>query len=202
MSEEIKSLLEKIRSEGVEAGEKKAQEIELEAKKEAQAILQKAGSDAEKLIAEAGSRVARMEANSRELLKQAARDMLLSLRREITGMLDKIILGSLQDALRPEELARIIAGLVKDCARQAEGEIVISLKKEDLQRLEEGYLAALKQKAGRGVVLREADDIQAGFSISFDAGKSQYDFSDRALAAYLGGCLKPKIKALLEEAGA
>ena len=50
------------------------------------------------------------------------------------------------------------------------------------------------------VVCREVQDIRAGFVISYDGGKSQWDFSDKALAEYIGSCLNPKLNVILEEA--
>jgi hypothetical protein len=42
--------------------------------------------------------------------------------------------------------------------------------------------------------------MSGGFTISFDSGRSCYDFTDRALAAYIGTYLKPKLNQILQEA--
>jgi vacuolar-type H+-ATPase subunit E/Vma4 len=48
--------------------------------------------------------------------------------------------------------------------------------------------------------LRPAEEISGGFTISFDDGKSCYDFTDKALAEYIGIYLKPKLNQILMEA--
>ena len=61
MAEEIRSLIEKIQQEGIQAGEDKAKEIEAEAKRKATSVLKKAESDAEKILADAKEKVVRLE---------------------------------------------------------------------------------------------------------------------------------------------
>ncbi|PIW68507.1 MAG: V-type ATP synthase subunit E, partial [Candidatus Omnitrophica bacterium CG12_big_fil_rev_8_21_14_0_65_42_8] len=53
-------------------------------------------------------------------------------------------------------------------------------------------------EAKKGIVVRASDEISVGFTISFDAGKSQYDFTDKALAEYIGVYLKPKLSEILK----
>ena len=43
------------------------------------------------------------------------------------------------------------------------------------------------------IILKPAEEISGGFTISFDNGKSCYDFTDKALAEYIGTYLKPKL---------
>ena len=49
-------------------------------------------------------------------------------------------------------------------------------------------------------MLKPAEDILGGFTISFDSGKSQFDFTDQALAEYIGQYLKPKLEEILQAA--
>jgi len=48
-------------------------------------------------------------------------------------------------------------------------------------------------------VLTSGEEISGGFTISFDSGKSCYDFTDKALADYIGTYLKPKLNQILQE---
>ena len=89
--------------------------------------------------------------------------------------------------------------MIKDYGNKEKGGIVISLGKEEFQKLEKTLLSELKDEVKKGVTLKSSDEIGAGFIISFDAGKSHFDFTDKALAQYLGGYLKPAIAELLKE---
>ena len=77
-------------------------------------------------------------------------------------------------------------------------DIVVSLKKEDLESLEKGSMGELREAVKKGITLRPSDDISAGFIISYDAGKSQFDFTDKSLAEYIITYLKPKLKDVLK----
>ena len=73
------------------------------------------------------------------------------------------------------------------------------LKEQDKIKLEGHFLNKLKGELKKGIELRGQADIQAGFIISFDSGKSHFDFSDKALAQYLGSYVKPKVAEILRE---
>ena len=87
----------------------------------------------------------------------------------------------------------------KEHAGEEKAGAVISLKKEDLEKLEKGFLQELKEKVKSGITLKSTADISGGFTISFDSGKSHLDFTDHALAEYLSSLLKPKLAELLKE---
>lgn len=198
MAEDIKGLIEKIREEGVKAAEDKARQIEEGASRRAQELVEKARQEARKIIAEANQQAVRKEESTRALLQQAGRDLMLSLKKEIDAMLNRLIVAQVAEALSPEELIRIITLLVKDYRGKEDGDIIITLKKADCEKLSKGFLAKLKEEAKKGIVLKASEEINGGFIISFDAGKSHYDFTDRALAEYLSLYLKPQLSQILE----
>lgn len=197
MAEDIQGLIEKINQEGIQKAEIKAAEIEAQAKKTAEGIVLKAQKEAENMLAEAKKEIANAQAKSQSLLKQAGRDFLLLLREEINAMLSRTILAELKQALSRERLQEIILELIR--AQKATGEIIITLKKEDAEALSQGLLAKLKDELRHKVSLKAGQDIHAGFTISFDSGKSYFDFTDKALADYIGAYLKPRLNQLLQE---
>lgn len=198
MAEDIKTLIEKIQQEGVEAAQEKARQIESEARAQARRIVEIAKLDAHKIIQEAQDSANLTGEKQKALLSQAGRDTLLILRREINTILERLIVSDVRQALNPDALSKILSHLVMNTATGDKAEIIISLKKEDKDAIESGFLAKLKEETKKNVILRAADDIHAGFVISFDTGKSQFDFSDKALADYIGTFLKPKLKQILE----
>lgn len=198
MSEELKGLIEKIQIEGVQAAEEKAKAIIDEARRQAAAILEKANRDTQKLMQEANERIAKSEGAGRLALQQAGRDTMISLKKEINSLLDKIMRASIQEALKPVELGKIIAGLIKEIGHKHTEGVEITLKKEDIEKIDKGFLNELKDEIKKGVVLRPSDGISAGFLISFDSGKSHFDFTDKALADYLVNYLKPKLQEILK----
>ncbi len=197
MAEEIKGLIEKIKQEGIEAAEKKAKEIEQEATKKAEQIIVEAKEQAQRMISEAGAKAKKDELATKSALQQAGRDLLISLKKQILAMLDKVVLAQVSLALNPQELAKILATIIKEQKETPAQEIIISLKKEDAEALQKHFFSGLKEETKKGIILRPSEEIRAGFMISFDQGKSHYDFTDQALVEYIARYLKPKLSELL-----
>ena len=199
MAEQLKDLIEKIQQEGVLTAQKNAEGIEAEAKKRAEGIIKKAEDNAKRLIIDAETEIARIEKGGEELLKQAGRNLLLTLRREINATLDRIVISDIEKALKPSELIKIITLLIKESKKEQREGVVISINKSDLAETEKGLMAELGKELKNSVTLKSSDDIRAGFVISFDKEKSHYDFTDSALALYISNFLKPKLAELLKE---
>ncbi|MFA5361689.1 MAG: hypothetical protein WC335_00360 [Candidatus Omnitrophota bacterium] len=197
MTDQIKELIEKINEEGVQAAEEKARRIEQEARDKAGMIMQKTEAQAKKMVEEAQDRIDSMQASSQASLQQAGRDLLLSLKREISEMLERMIITEASAALTPDALAAIITALVKEYCRGQDSQVLVYLKEQDKRVLEGAFLSKLNGELKKGIELRAQDDIQAGFVISFDSGKSRFDFTDRSLAQYLGAQVKPKLAEIL-----
>jgi len=200
MAEEIRDLIEKINQEGIRAAEEKAQNIEAAAKQRADDILAQARLEAEEMIAAAKDRIRREDEKGKTLLAQAGRDLLLSLRKEINAMLGRILVSDIRQALTPEALSRLLSEVVRNYSAGENSDITVLLNKEDLETLEKNFLHKLREETKKKIILRPAEDISGGFTISFDSGKSCYDFTDKALAEYIGTYLKPKLNQILQEA--
>jgi len=199
MSEDIKDLIEQIQKEGIQAAEEKAKIIEHSAQAQAASLIEEAKKEAQKILAQAQKQAQKTEADTAVLLTQAARDTLISLRAQIDEMLKRLIESKVPQALEAHELSKIILACIKEHAGKSEEEIIITFSDADLEKLG-GLLGELKEQAKRSIIIKPADDIKAGFRISFDAGRSQFDFTDQALAKYIGTYLKPKLNAILEKA--
>jgi len=200
MAEEIRDLIEKINQEGIKAAEEKAQNIEAAAKQRADDILAQARLEAEEMIAAAKDRIRREDEKGKTLLAQAGRDLFLSLRKEIDVMLGRIVVSDIQQALTPEALFKLLSEVVRNFSAGESSEITVLLNKEDVETLEKNFLYKLREETKKKIILRPAEEISGGFTISFDSGKSCYDFTDKALAEYIGTYLKPKLNQILQEA--
>jgi len=200
MTEDLKALIEKIQREGVQAAEEKAKSIEHQATLQAQSMIDNAGKESQKLLASARQDIDKAALSAETALKQAARDLLISLRKEINAMLDRIITLHIRKTLNAQELSKILSALIKEwaCATN-KGNIVIALNKADAQTLEESFLNLLQAEVKSSITLIPSHDIQAGFKISYDSGKSCYDFTDKALAEYLSHSLEPRVAEILQQ---
>jgi vacuolar-type H+-ATPase subunit E/Vma4 len=198
MADELKGLLEKIQEDGVRAAEEKARVIEDEALRSAQRVSDNAKREASRMIFEAEAKIVRAEDSSKAALKQASRDAIISLKKEISDTLERIISSHVHKALASDEMAKILAGLIKSATCDSD-KIAITLKKEDLDKAEKALLGELKHEIRKGITLKSSDEIHGGFLISYDAGKSHYDFTDKALAEYISANLAGRLKEILKE---
>ncbi len=198
MADQIKELIEKINQEGVQAAEEKVRDIEQQAQQKAELILQKAAAQAKKMIDEAEEKIDSMQASSRAALQQAGRDMLLTLRQDMLALLQKLVAAETAAVLSAEELSKIIGALISGYCAQGASSAVIYLSEQDKSRLEGHFLNKLKHELKNGFEIRSQADIRAGFRISFDDGKSHFDFTDTALAEYIGTSLKSRVAELLK----
>lgn len=198
MAQEIKDLIAKIQAEGIKIAEDKAREIEAKANAAAKEIILKANTQAEKIIALAQDQVDKASRSAEAALNQAGRDFLIILKSRINAMLDKLVAENIRQSLTPEELAKIILGLIKGALNKNMEEVVITVSPEDAKLLEKSFLNKLIEEGKSGIVLKSSDEISAGLRISFDSGKSHFDFSDRALAEYICANIKPELNRILK----
>lgn len=199
MAEDIRDLIDKIQSEGIQAAEEKARQIEDLARQKAEEIISSAKLQADRMLSDADERIRRDEENKRALLAQAGRDLLLSIKSEINSMLRALIISDTQKALTPEALSRLLSEMILRSGRSEPGSIEILMRKEDLESFENHYLHTLSEATKKEIVLKSSDEISGGFIISYDSGRSWFDFSDESLADFIGEHLKPKLKNILED---
>jgi len=201
MSQQVQELIEKIKTEGVQAADQKAKEIEGNAKTIAQKVAGDAQTLAQKIIADANAQALKIQESTQMALKQAARDTLLSLRKEIEAVLQKVVSRQVSDALSPEHLAGIIGEVIKKSveSNMAENDILVVLNPKDLNKLKDGFIAALQKEIKKPIKFQSNNDTAGGFTISYDEGKSCFDFSNDSLTEYFSAYLNTQVAALINE---
>ncbi len=198
MTQHVQELINKIKHDGLEAGRQEAARIEAEAQARAKKVVAEAAEEARRIVEVARAEETRLRQAGQAALTQAGRDTLLSLRREIEAMLGRIVRAKLSEALSGDRLAAVIREMVAGSAarQQTEGvDIRVALK--DYDGLKNTVLDQLRKDVTAGVTLSAAEDIHFGFTISFDQGRSYFDFSDASLTAFVSRFLNAELAALL-----
>ncbi|MEW5895629.1 MAG: hypothetical protein AB1650_07735 [Candidatus Omnitrophota bacterium] len=200
MVQNVQDLINKIKHEGLEAGRESAGRIEAEARKRSEAMIAKAHLEAGEIIAEARAKQKRLEESVRASLHQAARDTVLSLKKRIEEILRDIMKRDIHESLGKEQIAGLIVALAKQYMEQHGGiqNIRIGLNESDRKALEQHIVAKLKEAINTGITVRTRDDLTGGFMISFDEGKSSFDFSEDALVEYLKKYVNEYVAGLLK----
>lgn len=200
MSEKLKELLEKINQEGVRQAEDKAKAIESAARSDAQKIIGDAHQKALKIVKDAEAESLKARESGENALRQAARDLILSLKDEIRKIFKKALSHEINSAMSPGEMAGILHELIVKYVDKDGGDsdIRILLNKDDLARVQSALLRKLKDELSKGIEFKPSSGVRSGFSISFDKGKSFFDFTDESLVDALCVYLNPELGKLLK----
>jgi V/A-type H+-transporting ATPase subunit E len=202
MSHLVQELINKIKVEGIEAADMKSKEIEHQAQLRAQKIVQDAQRKAELIVTEADLEVKKMKESAHIALKHASRDTILSLKKEIQKTLQKVASTQISEALSADHLTQTLTHIIeKTLEHQGKDmSLQVAVSPKDIEKIKSVILNKFQKQLKHPIHVQASNDIGHGFTISFDAGKSSFDFSDQSLAEYLGNFLNPQLAALITEA--
>ncbi len=201
MEIQLGELIDQIKKEGVDAADTQAKAIIDDANAEAEKIVADARAQADKILADAKAETERMTKSSEDAIRHAGRNLLISFRESVARELKAIVEDNVNAVYSSDELAKLIVSIVENWAKQPDAEdIAVILNTQDLAKLEENLLAALKEKMLQGVVLKANDNFDGGFRIAVNNGSAYYDYSAEAVVDMLSNYLSPRVTELLKEA--
>lgn len=201
MEIQLQELIDQIKKDGVTAAETEANAIVNTAKAEAEKIVAEAQAQADKILANAKAETERMTKSGEDAIRQAGRNLLISFRESIARELNAIIGENVNGVYSSDALTQMIVQVVEGWAGKPDAEdLAVILTAEDLKKLEDTLLAALKEKLAKGITLKANDNFDGGFRIAVNNGSIYYDYSAEAVVDMLSNYLSPKVTALLKEA--
>ena len=201
MEVRLQELIDQIKKDGAEAAEAEAKAIVESAKADAEKIVADAQAQADKIIADAKVETERMTRSSEDAIRQAGRNLLISFRESVTREFKAIVGESVTAVYSSEAFAGLIINIVENWSNKPDAEdIDVILNTQDLYKLKETLLAALKEKMLKGITLKANDNFDGGFRIAVNNGSAYYDYSAAAVVDMLSNYLSPKVTELLKEA--
>ena len=196
MDVKLDSLIEKLRTEGVEEAQQASREMMDKSREESAAIIEEAHSEAEKIIEEARAESARLQENGELALRQAARDSELLLKTRITDTLDRIFRRKVAESLTPETMKEIIQRITDQWQSDVTAEL--SLNEDEAQKLEGLLFAGVGEELKDSIFIRASNDISHGFRIGMKDDSVYFDFTDESITEALMAFLQPRLKAILD----
>lgn len=212
----VKALIDRLRNEGVAAGQAEAETIVADARRQAEDVVARAEAKAKALVDAAKKEADLLEAAGRDALEVAARDAVLQLRGQLSSRLSDQVRRLMSEALRDDQLLRQmileIAGRSRrDGELDAQGALEVVLPEsvvgiEDLRRkpeeLKEGTLTHFVV-AVAGEMLRDgvAFDSAPGFDgikLRLVGSEVEIDLTDQAIAGIVLQHLQPRFRAVME----
>jgi vacuolar-type H+-ATPase subunit E/Vma4 len=161
-------------------------------------MIEEARTKADLILSEAKQNLEKIKKSDETALSQAGRNLLISLRQEINATLLKVIKEDIRETLSNEMLYGIIEKLILEQSAHPETDIIVILTPQELTALG-SFLVNLQERIKKSITLRHSNQFDRGFVISYDAGKSYFDFSDHALGEAVMKYLKPRLAAILSE---
>ena len=198
MEAKLDNLIEKIKKDGVDEAKKVSERLIAQAQQQAEDVVAVAREKAEVIIDQANQKAEKFKRNSESSLKQAARDLSLSLHQEIISLLDKILKRNISQELTSDFVKELILKLVnqwdkkKDCL-----EVLVAEK--DVKQISEMVLDGLNKEVAGGISIKPSSFIDKGFRIGIKGSDVYYDFSDESVLEVLKEFLNPALVAILNK---
>lgn len=217
VSSGVDALIERLRSQGVEAGRAEAERILAEARTEARRIVDRANAEARERRQKARQEADAFRLAGEEALKTAVRDTVLSMKTGLMANFRADVQRLISHAMSDPELLRQmiveVAGRVRDGAGVGAGdrvEIVLPAEvvgleelRNDPEELESGRLTQFVfgltgEMLREGVTFATSDELSAGIRVRVTDKDVTLDLTDRAVAELLLQHLQPRFRAILE----
>lgn len=199
MAVNLDTLIEKIKTQGIEESKKSAEEIISNASKEADSIRSQAEARATQIIEQAEQESTTIVNRGKDALKQAQRDLLLTLEGQIKTLFEKFIAQATHDSLDANHLKDIISTALSKWTLGANENIFIHLSESDAQKITKESLSGAVQAQGANIEIKVDPNITSGFRISKqDGGNFAFDFTADAITSALSVFLTPNVQELLK----
>jgi len=196
MNVKLDSLIEKIKSDGVDAAKKQADKILADAKKTADAIVKEANAEADKARKKAEADAEAYRKNAETAIKQAARDTVLVMKEKIGEMFEQALMEDISKTLDKDLLQKIILKLAGAWA--GEGDLEVLVNEKDVEALQAQLKRSLSTNLKGSLDLRIDKKIEHGFRIGKKGENLYYDFTDESILEALRIFLNPKLAELLK----
>lgn len=213
VSNNVQSLIDRLRDDGIKAGNEEAQKLISSAEQKASEIVHKAKEEASRLNQKAVEDIRSEREAANEALRIALRDAQNMLREQVTSnfavQLKRMISQKLKDTSFLKEMILAVAGRVaKDINMTSNAEVLLSQawlqetepseQLEVAQKEQDTFIAELtKEMVNEGIAINIQEMKASGFKIFLKDQEIELDLTDDALSEMILKYLSPRFRALL-----
>lgn len=217
VSQGVHELIERLKQEGVLAGQEQAEKIVEDAERRAQWIIQQAQTEANEMLVRARSESTRLVQGGREALKVAARDLKINLQqtfvRSFGAELERLVTQEVCDeGFLRQLLLQLFAQIREDFALDKQKELTVSLSKsapsmdnlhynpdsEEEAQLRRFIKSIAAENLREGIFFTPSQENGYGIRVKLFENDIEIDLSDEAITSLLMEHLQPRFRALLE----
>jgi len=201
MPEDLQSLLDRIQKEGLEKTRIEAEQILAKARSEAEQIVRRAEQQAAELRTNAEVEAKNFAERARKSIEQAGRDVILTVGEAVQASFQALVRQEVARALTLENLAQMLAEVVRIYAEtgnsgKLEALVAPALQNDLFQYFSQKYADLIK----RGLEIKSDHGIVCGFRVRVGADGAEHDFSDAAIAEALSQLLRPRLAEIIRHA--
>ncbi|TVQ25260.1 MAG: V-type ATP synthase subunit E [Spirochaetaceae bacterium] len=200
MDAQLKELIETIKTEGVETAEARAQEIVDAAQKRADDIVHAAKQEADEIRKHAQDEARKSQRSGEAALKQAARDLILSVRNRLLKIFEHVVVDNVDHAYTESVLSEAIVASVKSFAEKGETTLDILVSEKSVAAIESAMRKELTERLKTGVQISGSASVKNGFRVSEENGSVYYDFTAEGVAEALSAHLTPRLQTIIQNA--
>jgi V/A-type H+-transporting ATPase subunit E len=197
---QLQELIEKIKKEGIESAQAEATKLKANAETEAKEIIAQAKRQADTMMAQAKEEASRSEKAGIAALEQASRNLVLSFKGEIQGLLDKLVSDAVHSTYSADVIKGVLPDLVKNWASKNSDSLSVLLPEKEIKQLDDAFKARLASTLKGGVEIKVGKTLDGGFHIAEKDGSAFYDFSAETVANMLSAHLNSKLAETLKNA--
>ncbi len=212
----VQALIDRLKTEGVAAGQSEADDILEKAKAKAEGMVAEAEKKADALLSAARAEAAKEKAATEDGLKVAARDLVLNMRNELGERIQqeakRLVATTLADEAFLQKLILAMAANAKESASVEDVEpmnIVLPEKVVTFEELKQSPEAVEPGTLTHFVIALAGDVLRDGVTFStapgFDGIKVKLtgrdvsiDLTEEAVATLLRRHLQPRLRAVME----
>ena len=197
---QLKELIDTIQRDGVDKARQESETLLRQAREQAGAIVAAAQGQADALLAKARQEQERTERSGRESLKQASRDLMLGVRKQLEALFSALLKEKSRKALEDKEITAAIAAMIANWAPDRRDKIEILLPQKHFDPLAKALRGALADKLAAGIEIKASAEVASGFRVSEKDGHAYYDFSAESIAESLALFLNPVLAGIVADA--
>jgi len=197
---QLKELIDTIQREGVDKVRQESEALLGQAREKADAIVAAARTQADTLLANSRREQERLEHAGRESLKQASRDLLLKVRKQLETLFSALLKDKTREALHDKEIVAAIVAMIANWSPERQKQIEIQLPQKQFDSLASSLRKAMAGKIAAGIEIKAAAELTHGFRVGEKGGHAYYDFSAESIAESLALSLNPVMAQIVADA--
>ena len=196
MAEDLQALMERIQKDAVDKAELEATSIISKAKEKAAEIVKAAEEEAKAKLEQADKDAVAFTERSERTLEQSARDLLLSVGKN----LEKMILDLLSLQIEKSLDETTVKNMLLTIAKSYSSNIDVEFSEADATKLSSFVMGEFAKQLKAGVKVESDKGVKFGFRVKLDGGKISHEFTEQAMAESLSALLRPQLAKIVNKA--